>query len=90
MIKKAQTDEVSHKVYESRKLDGGTRCAYSVCFQQQNSSQLLKRGDQTFRITHRHDGGKIFFSQMCDTGLKSEWPNEEKGKDKKNEASVRK
>jgi len=33
---------------------------------------------------------KNFFSQMYDTGLKSEWPKEEKGKDKKNEANVRK
>jgi len=32
---------------------------------------------------------KIFFSQMYDSGLKSEWPKEEKGKDKKNETSVR-
>jgi len=68
----------------------GTRCACSVSFQQQNSSQLLERGDQTLRIARRHDSGKIFFSQMYDTGLKSEWPEEEKGKDKKNEASVRK
>jgi hypothetical protein len=30
----------------------------------------------------------MFLSQMYDTGWKSEWPNEEKGKDKKNEASV--